>query len=302
MKTELNFLELHFLIEELQELIGGRIDNIYQPNGLILQIHKSGKGKQLLQITDKAMFLAKEKPETEKPTALCSTLRKYLKGKKITEIKQINSERIAKITLQTQKEKFHLFIELFSNGNMVLTDENQKILAAKEERAWKDREIRRGKTYQLPPQKQNLFELTEVPKEEKELASAGFGKLLAKEIIARGSYRELLKEKKNPRIYSDGEMSPIKLEQYKETGKTYKTFSEILDKYLTKNLQTKKEEKASRAYEQKRAKMQEIIDVQTKTKEEQEKKAIEQQRKGELIYEHYQELKEILEEINKAKA
>ena len=45
-----------------------------------------------------------------------------------------------------------------------------------------------------------------------------------------------------------------------------------------------------------------MIALQEKSVKKLEKDAIENQRKGELVYEHYQELKEILEELNKAKA
>jgi len=301
MKTELNFLELHHLIEELQTCIGSRVDNIYAPNGLLLQLHKSGIGKIFLCITDKAMWLAKEKPAAESISGLCSLLRRHLEGKKLTKLEQIGSERIARFTFQTQKETYYFYVELFSNGNVILTDGDKKILAAKEERAWKDREIRRGQTYKLPPAKQNLFELKEIPNDEKTLAKLGFGKLLAREIIARGDYQSLLKEKISPRDYS-GELSPIKLEQFKEPGEAFTSFSELLDARLSKTLAAGKEQRISKAYEAKKAKLQEIIDIQTKNIETMEKEALELRHKGELVYEHYQELKDVLEELNKAKA
>lgn len=300
MKTELNFLELHYLIEELQTCIGSRIDNIYAPDGLLLQLHKSGAGKIFLRITDKAMWIAKEKPATEAVSGLCSLLRRHLEGKKLTKLEQIGSERIARFTFQTQKETFYLYVELFSNGNIILTDGDKKILAAKEERAWKDREIRRGQIYKLPPAKQNLFELKEIPSDEKTLASLGFGKLLAREIIARGDYQSLLKEKASPHDYS-GELSPIKLEQFKE-GEAFTSFSELLDARLSKSLAAGREQRVSKAYETRKAKIQEVIDIQSKNIEAMEKDALELQHKGELVYEHYQELKDILEELNKAKA
>ncbi|VVB81367.1 Uncharacterised protein [uncultured archaeon] len=301
MKTELNFLELHYLVEELQSCIGARVDNIYAPEGLLMQLHKSGTGKLFLLITDKAIWLAKEKTSAESVSGLCSLLRRHLEGKKLTKLEQIGSERIVCFTFQTQKETFYLFAELFSNGNVILTDENKKILAAKEERAWKDREIRRGLTYKLPPAKQNLFEIKEIPKDEKTLASLGFGKLLAREIIARGDYKALLKEKPSARDYS-GELSPIKLEQFKEPGEAFTSFSELLDARLSKSLIAGKEQRVSKALEAKKAKLQEVIDIQSKNIDAMEKEAIELQRKGELVYEHYQELKDILEELNKAKA
>ena len=214
MRTELNFLELHFLVGELQVLVGSRLDNVY--DGL-LQFHKSGVGKFFLRISDKALWLSKK--SFVECSGLCSVLRKFLKGKKMVALEQIGSERVVRFTFQTQKEIFLLFAEFFSNGNLILTDESKKILGAKEERAWKDREIRRGKIYVLPPARQNLFEIKVIPSDEKSLAALGFGRLLAKEIVARGgnldAYKSILREKPCAFLY-DGEMSPFRLVQFAE--------------------------------------------------------------------------------------
>ena len=309
MKTELNFLELHFLVQEVQPCVGARVDKIYEPDGFLFQLHKSGAGKIFLRITNKVLWLSKEKLlAPESISGLCGALRRYLEGKKLTKIEQLGSERILSFVFQTQKETFYLFVELFSNGNIILTDENKKILAAKEERAWKDREIKRGIAYVPPPAKKNLFELEEVDivHDEKMLAGLGFGKLLAREIIVRGgdfkAYQSVLKEKLSPRAYSDGELSSIKLMQYKEDGETFSSFSELINCRLSQSLQLQKEAVVKQSFEAKRSKINEVIELQTRNIGALEKQAVESQRKGELIYEHYQELKDLLDELNKLKA
>ncbi len=55
MKNELNFLELHFLVKELQDIVGARVDKIYEPDGFLLQIHKSGAGKLFLRISGRSI-------------------------------------------------------------------------------------------------------------------------------------------------------------------------------------------------------------------------------------------------------
>lgn len=307
MKKELNFLELHFLVQELQGCIGVRVDKIYEPDGFLFQLHKSGMGKLFLRITQNVLWLSKAKPLIpESVSGLCSLLRKYLEGKKLAAIEQLGSERIVRFSFQTQKETFYLYVELFSNGNIILTDEKGKILGAKEERAWRDREIKRGLAYVPPPAKAHLFELKEIPADEKALASLGFGKLLAREITARGStfaaYKSLLKEKLSPRAYPDGELSPIKLVQCEEEGQTFSSFSELIDSRLAQTVQQERVERIRKSFEAKKSKLQEVIDLQSRNIEKMEKDAVELQRKGEIIYEHYQELKDILEELNKAKA
>lgn len=303
MKTELNFLELHFLVGELQSLVGARVDNTYEPDGFVFQLHKSGAGKLFLRITDKVIWLSKSKPlAPESITGLCGALRRHLDGKKLTKLEQLGSERIVLMTFETQKEKRYVYVELFSKGNVILTDETLRILGAKEERAWRDREIRRGLSYVPPPAKTNLFEAKDLPKDEKSLAALGFGRLLAREIIERGDSKSLFNEKLSPRAYSDGELSSIKLVQYKEEGEKFSSFSELIDARLSFAVKDARVERIRKSFEAKKSKLQEIIDMQSKGIAAQEINAVDLQRKGEIIYEHYQELKDILEELNKAKA
>ena len=303
MKTEMNFLELHFLVQELQSLVGARVDNVYEPNGLLFQLHKSGAGKFFLRIADTAMWLAKDKPVApDSFSGLCGSLRRYLEGKKLTSVEQLGSERVVQFTFETLKDKFFLFVELFQKGNIILTDKNKKILSAKEERAWRNRDIKRGLEYFAPPAQQNLFEIKDLPKDEKSIASLGFGKLLAREILARGDFKSLLKEKLSPRAYSDGELSAIKLVQYSEEGEKFPSFSELIDAKLSSVFLSRKQTGLTKAFESKKAKLQEIIRAQEANIVSSEKEAVELQRKGELIYEHYQELKDLLEELNKIKA
>ncbi|RLE45139.1 hypothetical protein DRJ22_05025 [Candidatus Woesearchaeota archaeon] len=160
MKTALNVLEIKQITKELQELKGARIDKIYQPDGFLIRTHKTGQGKKMIKIEPNKIWITQKKPEM--PTKIphfCTKLRKELEGKKITQIKQLNNERIIQFTLETQKEKKHLIIELFANGNLIITDSENKIICAQEERAWKDRTIKKGQTYKLPPTKKHPTKL-----------------------------------------------------------------------------------------------------------------------------------------------
>ena len=327
MKTELSAIELNFLVKELQTLIGSRVDKVYQPDEVLLQVHKSGSGKLFLKIEKNALWLTASKaemPETQR--GLCQSLRKALEGKKLTALEQIRGERIVKFTFATQKESFTLYVELFSNGNIILADNLGIIKAALEERAWKDRAIKRGGTYELPPSKKNILALTREDFEfeladtvTKHLAKLGFGKLYALELCARSktnpetkelskkqrdalfeAYMKILTSKLQPTVYPDGEISAIKLEQFEE-GKPYETFSQAIDSNLGITAEQQKLERKRQKFEAEKAKIQNSITLQQQGLERVEKESVELQRTGELIYEHYQELKEILEELNKAK-
>jgi predicted ribosome quality control (RQC) complex YloA/Tae2 family protein len=304
-RTELNFLETHFLVKEFSQLVGSRVNKVYESDGVLIAFHKEGQ-KTFLRITSKVLWLTSKKPETDAVSNMVSRLRSFLEGKRLAAIEQLGSERIVKFVFETKEERFVLVVELFGNGNLVVTDGEGKILLAQEERAWRDREIRRGLIYSPPPARKDLFSLSEseIPKNEKDIATLGFGKVLAKEIVVRGGfggYKELLAEKENPRLYSDGELSPIVLKQYSEAGVPYKTFSELIDDQLSETIRKQRLERARAGFNEKRKKIEEVILAQTKQLDKVEVASVDLRRKGEVIYERYQEFESLLLELRKAR-
>ncbi|MBS3147504.1 NFACT family protein [Candidatus Woesearchaeota archaeon] len=328
MKTELSALDLHFLLKELATaLIGARVDKIYQPDGFFFQLHKSGEGKLLLKIEKNCLWLTGAKtdmPETQK--GMCQLLRKVLEGKKLISLEQVNGERILKLTFATQAEQFILYVELFSTGNLILCDFDGTIKMAVEERAWKDRQIKRGEPYQLPPSKKNTltferadFTFGEYPIS-KQLAQLGLGKTYAMELCARAgvaplaetidsaqadklflAYKTILFEPISARAYVNGEIAPIELKHLTETFTQYSSFSEALDKHLGITASQQRLDKKRQKFLAEKERIQHAIDMQQKNLEKAELEIVQNQRAGELIYEHYQELQEIIEELRKAK-
>lgn len=150
-KKSIFSLELAALVNELQSLISGTIDQIYQlDKELLIRIHVSGAGKQLLRIVPgKFCCLTGSKEMALKPSSFSMQLRKYLDHARIRTIYQHQAERILVLELE-KKEKYYLITELFSKGNVVLTDEQYQIIAALEQQSWKDRSVKPGVKYIFP--------------------------------------------------------------------------------------------------------------------------------------------------------
>ncbi len=310
-------IDLMYMLKELQQLVGGRMDKIYQMDDeLYINIYVTNEGKKLLRVKQDKLWLTKNKPEFEELPHFAETLRRHIDNARIREIKQIGSERILEITLQ-KEETYKLYIELFSTGNIVLEKED-KIIAALHERKWKDREIRRGRPYKLPPEMNDVFAITkekvkEALKEEKAAkatAKLGLGKDYAFEICTRAgipldqinadadrlmkSIKEILTSEINPQVYYEDDKAvdatPMPFISKKQKNISTKTFSAAVD--LIEEKPVKKDKTLVET--DKTAK---IIKLQEKQIKEIKEKAAKEQRKGELIYEKYQELKEILEKI-----
>ncbi|AAT43810.1 ribosome rescue protein RqcH [Picrophilus oshimae] len=124
------------------------IKKIYQLNetDFIFQIYRSDiKKKELfISLSRGIAFYDAEKPESASLTAM--TLRKYASEKRIIKIEQINFDRVLKITLHTGQE---IIVELFSKGNIIIT-ENNIISFALDHHIYKSRKIIVGEPY-IPP-------------------------------------------------------------------------------------------------------------------------------------------------------
>ena len=62
------------------------------------------------------------------PGGFCGKLRKSIKNKRIEKITQINYDRVIDFQFGTEDYAYHIILELYASGNIILTDYNYKIL------------------------------------------------------------------------------------------------------------------------------------------------------------------------------
>ena len=165
-KKDFTSFDLHAIVNELKDkLVDARINNIYQLDAktLLLKLHKVSQAPIMLVLeAGRRIHLTSytlEKPQT--PPAFCMTLRKYLPGAWITKVEQYEFERIALFQIKTKTGMMHLILELFGEGNIILTGEKGEILQALFFKRMRDRNIVRNETYQYPPSSgKNPFKVT----------------------------------------------------------------------------------------------------------------------------------------------
>jgi predicted ribosome quality control (RQC) complex YloA/Tae2 family protein len=158
--------EISKIIFELKNIIGsGRVQNIYQPSESSLTIEIRSRNKNyLLHISIEPQFsrihlIGKKYQNPARPYPFCMYLRKHLTGTRIDEISQAQNDRIVIIRLsknsQTEGDagsrKYNLIAELTGRaGNIILTDEDTKILMTMLKREIRERDLRIGSAYTLP--------------------------------------------------------------------------------------------------------------------------------------------------------
>jgi predicted ribosome quality control (RQC) complex YloA/Tae2 family protein len=336
MKKELSSLEIAYLIKEFQSLISSKINNSFHPEKeeIILDLFIPNKGKKILRILPKFIYLTDEKRTQEKPSGFCAALRKYLHNARLRKITQIDSERIIEFLFETKENKFFLIVELFGNGNALLCRENYEIINLLDSHTWKDRTLKPKLKYKTPPKKVNFFNITEKTLKQsltdqplvKNLASKlGFGGVYAEEIcllskidknkttLTKEELTTLVKTIKTitnkeikPTIVQEDDtiidLTPFKLEFYKEkTNKTGKTYNHILNSSLTIMLNSQIETEKTKEYQTKIKKINNIIEKQKEKAKEIEDKIKAVEKKAETIYSNHTLIKEVIKEIKKAK-
>ena len=143
----MNSVILSYIVKKLnEELTNKRFKKIKTYANAYIITWDSGKHKKKQIIHESYTYLTKKEFETEEDN-LCRIIKSHLKNSKLLGINQINNDRI--IALEFQHN--NLIIELFGKGNIILTNENNKIIDAYIKRKWRHRAIVPGEGYVPPP-------------------------------------------------------------------------------------------------------------------------------------------------------
>lgn len=269
-KDGLSSFDVLALTGELQSLVGGFVDKVYQrEDEVILKVNVPATGRREVYAKAGKWLCMREiadKPETPPPFA--ATLRSHLDNARIERIEQRGFDRIVVISFDRGTR---LVFELFGKGNVVLADA-EKTLAALHRAAFRDRTVSPGVPYDFPPatvdplvMSADAFAASVVAAKwgiVKVLASAmNFGGQYAEEICARagvektaklsepddirirhlqetiGELARQVREAPSPGVVFEGgapiDVTPIRLRQHEALERrAFPTFSDALAFYL----------------------------------------------------------------------
>lgn len=161
---------LHKIKQELEPMIGARVDKIGQPNRdcVVIHLHNRGPVCRLVILAGAAPRLhfsaiPIEYPST--PPMFCLLLRKHLGGGRLTGVTQQGLDRVLTLHFEATNElgdraKFRLVCELMGRqGNLVLVGENGKVIDALHRvdfAASESRPLLSGLEYAYPPRQEKL--------------------------------------------------------------------------------------------------------------------------------------------------
>jgi len=300
MKERLDAVDINAIVSELQSIVNSYVGKVYQKKDEIF-LGLSNK-KELFIKSGKWLCLSKYREKSSgQPPPFAMALRKYLGGGKIAKIEQYEMDRI--VLIEIIKEKiYRLAIEIIPPGNILLLDEEWKIILPMTHQKWRDRILKPGEKYIFPSAK-NPKKISEEDFMKREdilnfLIENGVPRIYAEEIKSYEDFRKFIgriEEKKfEAQIIknADGnaiDVTPFSLKKYEGYEKLFfKSMNEACDEYY--NL-TKKSEKEIERKDDKIARQILQQEEAIKKFEEEERRYREQ---GDAIFANYELIEKIL--------
>ena len=325
----LSGIDVRAVVSELQALLPLWINKVFQFGGATMGIRLNGEehAKFLLIIEPgKRAHLYMEFPVPPKiPPSFAMLLRKYLAGGRVLESRQHGLSRTVVFDIGKGGTTFHLIIELYDAGNVILCDSGYTIIRPFSHQRFREREIVPGARYTMPENDPSLLDDEGFARflagENKEIV-----KVLATGALLGGNYAEFIchetgTDKKalsgtvdaaairkaiaGLLVRAESERDPVIAKEgcvpfiTTETGdlKRFLTFNEALDAYYPAITQKTPGLKKTRLM---RSKEDVIRDYQEKALVKFDKKISDLGHVVETIYENYPLLAEIISTLDQA--
>ena len=336
MKKAMSNVDVAAMAAELSDrILGGFMGKAYQQSSdkIWLSVQTPAEGRlDLLLVAGKRVNITKGlRPASKTPPQFPTMLRNRISGGRIVEVLQHDLDRVLEIAVERSGARHYLVIELFPKGSMILLDENRVILSMLKKMVYRGSKMAAGEKYlyhpgQLDPRTISLEDLSAW------LATAGqdLVRSIVRGLNMGGTYGEevclvagvdknkpaadldpgeiervlqalrevFLDETLDPHIVLDaGEpvdvlSRPLKIYEGLEK-KRFATFSEALDTFFVEKEGDEAEKKNP---------LDRRIDVQQKAIEEFESQEKAFVCKGELVYQIYGSVEQILRVVADAKA
>uniref|UniRef100_A0A8C4E3R8 Ribosome quality control complex subunit NEMF n=1 Tax=Dicentrarchus labrax TaxID=13489 RepID=A0A8C4E3R8_DICLA len=132
MKTRFTTVDIRAVIAEINaNYIGMRVNNVYDIDNktYLIRLQKpDSKAVLLVESGTRIHSTDFEWPKNMMPSGFAMKCRKHLKSRRLTQVKQLGIDRIVDIQFGSDEAAYHLIIELYDRGNIILADHEYTIL------------------------------------------------------------------------------------------------------------------------------------------------------------------------------
>lgn len=327
-KKRMDSFDIRAAVAELQELEGGWIGKVYQDRDRIIIRIKKDSVHELLVHSGRWLCLTEHREARERhPPTFAMTLRKYMGNQRLLSIEQHAFDRVVVMRFSNG---YALIAELFSEGNVLLLDENGDIVLPLHEQSWSQRELRPKRSYAFPPERCDPFLLhlsdvrdlfnqsssdvvrtlvldVNVPGKwseevcrqadvDKHASAAGLGNDAVRRLYeALEALLDRFRERRFDPVILEGngaaDVLPVPLSIHQEGQlRRFATFNQALDAFY-QHSRTPEEEKESKAD---RGKLQRRIEQQQNAIQKFKEQVADARQKGDAIYANYQICEKLL--------
>ena len=161
----LSGIELRYLVDKISKQVEDYyVSNIYgiTKDSILFKLHHTEKSDLFMMISTSGVWLTEVKIDQVEPNKLLKRLRSDLLRLKLKKIEQIGAERIAYFIFEGFGKEFVLVGEFFGDGNILLCNNEMKILALQHSIDVRHRKLSVGLEYAQPPQSGlDIFNLSE---------------------------------------------------------------------------------------------------------------------------------------------
>lgn len=335
-------VDVYAICHEMREVLkGARVDKAFQPtkDTVLIRFHVPGRGRvdAAFQAGIRTHLTQYPLPNPKIPPNFPMLLRKYIKGATVEDIKQHNFDRIIEIEVK-KEHRFTLIVELFAKGNIILLNEEGRIILPLKRKLWSDRKISSKEEYKYPPKRGiNPLELKKSELKElfdnsstdiiRTLARSGLGGVYAEEIIMRsgvlkelqaseipdedlnsiymaiGELFEPLKTSMfHPQIVKGEDVVPIDLKIYENNEKeVFETYNLAADEFYSSKVREDIKSEYEGIWGAEVKKFEKRLKIQEDTLAKFQRTIKESKKKGDLIYSNYGKIQNILDIIKEAR-
>ncbi|XP_058689452.1 ribosome quality control complex subunit NEMF [Poecile atricapillus] len=132
MKSRFSTVDIRAVLAELrQSLLGMRVNNVYDVDNktYLIRLQKPDcKATLLLESGIRIHLTEFEWPKNMMPSSFAMKCRKHLKTRRLVSVSQLGIDRIVDLQFGSEQAAYHLILELYDRGNVVLTDHEYLIL------------------------------------------------------------------------------------------------------------------------------------------------------------------------------
>ncbi len=152
-KTSLHAFDISAIVKEFSCLLGAKVVNIYGFKDLVYIRFRCRDASVKYVVVDptRRISFTKYLPSQTEIAGVVKVLRSLIRDLTVLEVRQVRLDRIVAFRVGSGDKTYRVIFEVMKRPNIIVTDDNLKILYALKEARLRDRAVVKGETYVPPP-------------------------------------------------------------------------------------------------------------------------------------------------------